>query len=199
MRCCTRARGASAVLERVSTSTEIAAGRLVLRHPRWSDYDAWAAIRRKDADRLRPWEPEWRDAHLSRGSYRLRLNRFRKMVQGDRAYPFHVFRADTQVLIGAVNLTHVERGAAKSAKIGYWIASDHQGRGHARASVSALCRFAFDTLGLHRVEAAVQPDNAPSIRVLQATRFQLEGRARGLLKIDGVWADHDIYARLSAD
>ena len=193
------------MLNRVTTSTEVlapgqgGAPSLRLRHPRWADYDAWASIRRRDAHALRPWEPEWTDAHLSRGSYRLRLNRFRKMVQGDRAYPFHVFRSDTDTLIGAANLTHVERGAAHSAKIGYWIARDHQNRGHAQAAVRALTRFAFDTLALHRVEAAVQPDNAPSIRVLERTGFLLEGRARGLLKIDGVWTDHDIYARLAND
>ena len=191
------------MLKRVTPNTEIATQGasvpLVLRHPRWADYEAWATIRRRDAAHLRPWEPEWTDAHLSRGSYRLRLNRFRKMVQGDRAYPFHVFRADTDELIGAANLTHVERGAAHSAKLGYWIARDHQGRGHAKASVRALTRFAFDTLALHRVEAAVQPDNAPSISVLEATGFRPEGRARGLLRIDGAWADHEVYARLATD
>lgn len=193
------------MLRRVTPNTEIAAPgyaggpALVLRHPRWADYDAWSEVRRRDAEHLRPWEPEWTDAHLSRGSYRLRLNRFRKMVQGDRAYPFHVFRADTENFIGAANLTHVERGAAHSAKIGYWIARDHQNRGHAQHAVRALTRFAFDTLALHRVEAAVQPDNAPSIRVLERTGYRLEGRARGLLKIDGAWADHDVYARLAGD
>ena len=195
---------------RVTTSTEIAVppsgprsglvgAPLILRHPRWADYDQWASVRRRDADYLRPWEPEWTDAHLSRGSYRLRLARFRKMVSTERAYPFHAVRADTGELVGACNLTHVERGAACSAKIGYWVASDHASRGHARAMVRALSRFGFETLSLHRLEAAVQPENAASIRVLDACGFQLEGRARGLLKIAGSWADHDIYARLSSD
>ncbi|MEL7232162.1 MAG: GNAT family protein [Pseudomonadota bacterium] len=191
------------MIRRVTPSTEITAtgpaGALILRHPRWSDYDAWANIRRRDAAYLKPWEPEWTEAHLSRGSYRLRLNRFRKMVQTDRAYPFHIFRADSDVLIGSCNLTHIERGAAMSAKIGYWVAQDQQGRGHARAAVRAVCRFGFDTLGLHRIEAAVQPDNIASVRVLEATDFRLEGSARGLLRIDGQWADHAVYARLSSD
>lgn len=171
----------------------------MLRHPRWSDYDAWADIRQRDADHLRQWEPEWSAGHLSRASYRLRLGRFRKMVQGDQAYPFHVFRSDTDTLIGAANLTHVERGAANAAKIGYWVARDHQNRGHAQTAVGALSAFAFAALNLHRLEAAVQPGNAPSVRVLEKSGYQLEGRARGLLKIDGVWADHDIYARLRGD
>ena len=192
-------------LRRVTLSTEIAvpssgsASPLILRHPRWADFDQWSTIRRRDAEHLRPWEPEWTDAHLSRGSYRLRLSRFRKMVSSERAYPFHAVRADTGALIGACNLTHVERGAASAAKIGYWVAATHTNRGYGRAMVGALSRFGFSTLGLHRLEAAVQPDNAASVRVLEACEYQLEGRARGLLKIAGQWADHDIYARLSSD
>lgn len=188
---------------RVTTTTEIAvhaaSGPLILRHPRWSDYEQWAAIRQADADYLRPWEPDWLEGHLSRSSYRMRLSRFKKMVASDSAYPFHIIRADTDALIGAVNLTHIERGAAQSAKLGYWIAQAHMSRGHGRASVRALTRFAFDTLALHRIEAAVQTENEPSIRVLETNGYQLEGRARGLLRINGAWADHAIYARLRTD
>ncbi|WP_298916820.1 GNAT family protein [uncultured Algimonas sp.] len=188
---------------RVTTATEIAVpgagAMLLLRHPRWSDFETWAEIRRRDADYLRPWEPEWLDGHLSRASYRLRLSRFKKLVASDRAYPFHIVRSDTQALIGAANLTHVERAAAQSAKLGYWVSRAHINRGYARAAVKALSAFAFDTLALHRIEAAVQPDNAASIRVLEANGFAHEGTARGLLRINGQWADHVVYSRLRSD
>lgn len=190
-------------LPHITTATEIAVpapgGPVMLRHPRWSDYDDWAEIRKADADYLRPWEPDWLDGHLSRASYRTRLGKFKKFVASDRAYPFHIVSPDTQSLIGAVNLTHVERGAAQSAKLGYWVGRSFMNRGYGRAAVRALTRFAFESLALHRVEAAVHPDNAASIRVLEANRYQLEGTARGLLRINGVWADHAIYARLRGD
>lgn len=188
---------------RVSTTTEIAVpgsgGMLLLRHPRWTDFEDWAEIRRRDADYLRPWEPDWSDGHLSRASYKTRLTTFKKLVSSDKAYPFHIVRSDTGVLIGAANLTHVERGAAQSAKLGYWVSRTEMNRGHARAAVKALTKFAFDTLALHRIEAAVQADNAASIRVLESNGFICEGMARGLLKINGTRADHAIYARLRSD
>lgn len=187
----------------VTISTEIqvsgAGGMLVLRHPRWSDYEQWADIRQRDAEYLQPWEPDWLDGHLSRASYRLRLSKFKKLVSSDRAYPFHILQAGTERLIGAVNLTHVERGAAQSAKLGYWVSRAQMNKGHARAAVKALSNFAFETLALHRVEAGVQPDNAPSIRVLETAGFTLEGTARGYLRINGAWADHLIYAKLRSD
>lgn len=115
----------------------------------------------------------------------------------DRAFPFHIFRENS--LVGACNITHIDRGMAQSARLGYWVGEQYRGRGFARASVRAASEFCFKGLGLHRVEAAVQCENAASIKVLKASDFTYEGTARGLLKIDGAWRDHDIYARLSGD
>lgn len=188
---------------RVSTDTEItvpgSGTMLLLRHPRWTDFEEWVDIRRRDADYLKPWEPDWVDGHLSRASYKTRLTSFKKLVATDKAYPFHIVRSDTGGLIGAANLTHVERGAAQSAKLGYWVSRTEMNRGHARAAVKALTAFAFDALSLHRVEAAVKADNAPSVRVLDSNGYVHEGTGRGLLRINGEWADHAIYARLRTD
>lgn len=190
-------------MRRVTASTEITAnsrqGLLILRHPSWADYEAWSDLRRNSAGFLRPWEPEWTEAHLTRGSYRLRLGRLKKMLAADQAYPFHVFRADTGQMVGSCNLTHIERGAAQSAKIGYWVGEPFINRGFGLGAVNGICRFGFETLGLHRIEAAVKPDNGASIRLLGKARFTHEGQARGYLKINGEWADHAIFARLSSD
>ncbi len=180
-------------------TAQAAGGMITLRHPRWADFEDWANLRRENADYLIPWEPEWTDAHLSRNSYRLRLNRFKKMTTADKAYPFHVFKGQSDRIIGACNITHIERGISQSAKLGYWIGEAYAGKGYARSSVRAACQFCFEILGLHRVEAAVQADNAASIKVLEAVGFTREGTARGLLKINGQWRDHVIYAKLSLD
>lgn len=187
-----KSRGAHTVL-----SAKAAGGNIRLIHPRWADFEAWAELRRENAEYLRPWEPHVSSAGLNRLAYRGRLSRLKKLVQQDRAFPFHIFQEET--LIGACNITHIERGTSQSAKLGYWIGESFTRRGFARASVRAASEFCFSGLGLHRVEASVQSDNVASIKVLQASGFTLEGRARGLLKINGTWRDHDVYARLSSD
>ena len=174
-------------------------GSVLLRHPRWADFDDWAALREENKNFLMPWEPQWNAKHLSRLSYRSRLSRFKKMVSNGDAYPFHIFRASDERIIGACNITHVERGVAQSAKLGYWVGEHYGRQGFARASVAAACKFCFETLGLHRVEAAVQPDNLASIKVLENVGFTREGVARDYLKINGKWQDHEIYAKLSGD
>ncbi|MDB2437901.1 GNAT family N-acetyltransferase [Hellea sp.] len=174
-------------------------GAVVLRHPRWADYEAWSELRKENRDYLTPWEPQWGDNHLTRLSYRARLARFKKMVNNDEAYPFHIFRASDERLIGGCNITSIQRQSAQAAQLGYWVGEHYARQGFARASVSAATKFCFQTLGLHRIEAGVQADNAASIKVLKAMGFQREGTARGYLKINGKWEDHDIYAKLSSD
>lgn len=178
-------------------SAKAAGGNIRLKHPRWADFEAWADLRRSNLEYLRPWEPQVSEAGLNRAAYRGRLSRLKKLVQQERVFPFHIFREET--LVGACNITHIDRGTAQSAKLGYWIGETFAGRGFARASVRAASEFCFAGLGLHRVEAAVQTDNSASIKVLKASGYSFEGTARGLLKINGAWRDHDIYAKLSGD
>lgn len=172
-------------------------GSVRLAHPRRTDFDIWAALRRENIEYLRPWEPDVSTAGLNKPAYRARLSRLKKLVQQDQAYPFYIFFENK--LVGACNITHIDRGIAESARLGYWVAESFARRGIARASVKAATEFCFTGLGLHRVEAAVQCDNAASIKVLLASGYTHEGTARGLLKINGAWRDHDIYARLSGD
>lgn len=177
--------------------TKAAGGTITLSSPTWADYEAWTELRRKNVEYLKPWEPNVSTRNLNRSGYRGRLSRLRKLAQQDRAHALHVFHENT--LVGACNITHIERASAQSAKLGYWIGEQYAGRGFARASVEAATQFCFSELGLHRVEASVQSDNAASIKVLQANGFTHEGTARGMLKINGAWRDHHVYAKLSSD
>jgi len=185
----------------IHTSLEAQAngGKLVLRHPRWSDFDDWMSLRRENKEWLSPWEPGFSEKKINRITYRTQLSRYKKMVQNGTAYPFHIFYGPDEVFIGGCNLTHVERGSSQSARIGYWIGQRFIRNGFARHSVGRVTSFAFETLGLHRVEAAVQSDNTASITVLDSQGYKEEGVARGYLKINGAWHDHLIYSKLSSD
>lgn len=174
-------------------------GGIILRHPRWAEFDDWVNLRRDNRAYLSPWEPQWTPEHLTRPAYKARLARFKKLVANETGYPFHIFRARDDKIVGACNIVEIRRHVAQSAQIGYWLGEEYSGNGFARAAVRAAMKFCFQDLGLHRVEAAVQPDNARSVRLLEATGFQKEGTARGYLKINGTWQDHDLYARLSSD
>jgi ribosomal-protein-alanine N-acetyltransferase len=172
---------------------------VLLRAPQMSDYSAWSSLREASRDFLTPWEPTWPPDDLTRGSYRRRIKRYSEDQRSDLAYPFFVFRKHDNVLVGGLTLANIRRGCAQTGNLGYWTGAAHARQGYMSAAVGCLLPFAFQTLRLHRIEAACIPANAASIRLLEKSGFRREGFAREYLCIDGVWQDHLLYARLKHD
>ena len=168
-----------------------------LRPPRRADYQEWAELRSISRGYLQPWEPTWPADDLTRAAFRRRLEAYARERSAGIAYRFLVFRSDDDALVGGLSLSNVRRGVAQTGTLGYWAGQPYAGRGHTTAAVKAAVRFAFKTLGLHRVEAACVPENDRSRRVLEKAGFEHEGRARAYLRIDGVWRDHLLFACLA--
>jgi ribosomal-protein-alanine N-acetyltransferase len=101
-------------------------------------------------------------------------------------------------IVGVVNLSEIVLGVFRSAYLGYWGYAGFGGRGLMTQALRAAVRFAFDELGLHRVEANIQPDNVRSIALVRRAGFTKEGLSPGYLFIDGAWRDHERWA-LRAD
>ena len=166
---------------------------VTLRPPRASDHEAWAALRQASHAYLQPWEPIWPEDDLTRAASKRRLSIYAREMDAGNAWPFFIFADSDQALVGAIPLANVRRGVAETGTLGYWIGQKFAGQGLGTAAVRAMVAWAFEDLNLHRVEAACVPDNAASRRVLEKAGFQLEGRARAYLKINGAWADHLLF------
>lgn len=173
--------------------------RVILRAPKMSDYAEWAEVRRVSRDFLQPWEPTWPPDDLTRGAFRRRLSYYQRDLELGLGYAFFVFRRSDDALLGGVNLRDVRRGVSQSGAIGYWVAGPHARRGYTLDGVRQVVSFSFQTLGLHRLEAACCPENAASSGLLRRAGFELEGRARAYLKINGVWRDHLLFGLVRPD
>ena len=68
-----------------------------------------------------------------------------------------------------------------------------------RDAIESLMPFVFDTIALHRLEAACLPSNVASEGLLRKLGFRQEGYARAYLRIDGSWRDHLLFALLASD
>jgi ribosomal-protein-alanine N-acetyltransferase len=179
--------------------SEIRGNAVILRPPVMSDYGAWAQLRALSRMHLALWEPAWSRDELSRPAFRRRIRQYQREARDDQGYAFFVVHKAEGTLLGSITLSNVRRGVSQSAAVGYWIGLPHTNKGFMTDAVCALAGYSFTNLGLHRLEAACMPSNAASARVLEKAGFRREGMARKLLKIDGVWQDHDLYARLSDD
>jgi ribosomal-protein-alanine N-acetyltransferase len=178
---------------------ELRGREVYLRQPAMGDYSAWAELRAQSRLHLTVWEPQWARDELARSAFRRRLRQYQRELRDDHGYAFLIFREADATLLGGLTVSNVRRGVAQSASVGYWIGLPHVGRGYMTNAVRAIVPFAFDTLALHRLEAACLPHNGPSTRVLEKAGFRREGTARRYLKINDVWQDHDLYALLHDD
>jgi ribosomal-protein-alanine N-acetyltransferase len=170
---------------------------LLLRAPRMDDYVDWAQLRQESRSFLAPWEPVWPVDDLSRQSFRRRMKRYHDDMIADLAYTLFIFEPTTGSLMGGMTLGNVRRGVSQSATLGYWMGQPFAGRGIMTKAVRVMKVFAFEKLGLRRIEAGCIPNNIASIRVLEANGFEREGYAREYLCIAGVWQDHFLYACLN--
>ena len=170
-----------------------------LRVPQMNDYPAWAELRAQSREFLIPWEPVWTSSELTRTSFRRRLKYYARDLKEDLGYAFFLFETDGDKLLGGLTLSNVRRGVTQACTLGYWIGTPHAAQGFMTAGASAVIPFVFDSLSLHRLEAACLPHNEASMKLLERTGFIREGMARRYLKINGVWQDHMTFALLEDD
>lgn len=107
-------------------------------------------------------------------------------------------RLDTGAITGVFTISQIVRGAFQSAYLGYYAHEKHARQGFMRDALEQLIDHAFDSLGLHRIEANIQPGNVPSIALARGADFRLEGFSPRYLLIGGQWRDHERYA-ITAD
>lgn len=173
--------------------------RIVMRMPVQGDYREWAMLRGESRGFLEPWEPRWAADELGRAAWRHRLSRYREDYERGSAIAFFIYEKASGQLLGGITLGNIRYGVAQSGHIGYWIGERFAGKGFMLDALNLLADHAFDTLRLHRIEAACIPGNARSIRVLEKAGFRREGLLRSFLKINGVWEDHFLYALIAGD
>ena len=100
-------------------------------------------------------------------------------------------------IIGVVNLSQIVWGGFRSAYLGYYGMKEFAGQGFMTHAVELSATYAFQELGLHRLEANIQPANAASISLVRSIGFIKEGFSPRYLKIDNAWRDHERWALLA--
>jgi ribosomal-protein-alanine N-acetyltransferase len=172
----------------------LAEGRVGVRPIRTRDAAAWREVRDRNRDWLRRWE-----ATTPPGSPSLRQPTFRQMVRYLRSEASHgrmlpmVVTFDGR-FVGQLTVAGITWGSMCSAHVGYWIDQAVAGRGIMPTAVALITDHCFLSVGLHRIEVNIRPDNAASRRVVEKLGFREEGLRPNFLHIDGNWRDHLSYA-----
>ncbi|MEM0986494.1 MAG: GNAT family protein [Pseudomonadota bacterium] len=186
-------------MERLRRDSQIRTDRCIIRPPRHGDYTAWATLRSESRAFLEPWEPRWPGDALTPSDWKRRMRAWRSGWAADKAYVFLIFERSSARLVGGASLSHVRRGPAMMASLGYWLGKWAEGHGFMAEAVEAVCGWAADILELERIEAATVPENVRSQKVLDRCGFEREGYARAYLEIAGKRRDHVLFARTIGD
>ena len=101
--------------------------------------------------------------------------------------------------LGLISLRVAERDPGL-ASVGYWLRPEARGRGAATVAVQLIARWAFDKLGVQRLELTTAPENLASHRVAERAGFTREGVLRGLQATkNGGRRDTVMFSLLPAD
>lgn len=158
--------------------------RLVLRALRDEDASALYAIH-SDPVTMRYWAtPPWSSPDQAQAM----LARARDGFAAGDALRFAVIERDGDALVGTCTLFGID-ATHRRAEVGYVLARERWGRGVMREALTALLDYAFGPLGLHRVEADVDPRNVASVGLLERLGFAREGLLRERWRVSGEVSD----------
>jgi len=145
----------------------------------------------KNKEYLSPFEPDRDDSFYTLPVQRRNLiEGYKQFLNGD-SVNFGIYRGNK--FIGKVQISNIIIGVFKSAFVGYSIDKEEQGKGYMKETLKLVSKYAFDEMGLHRLEASTLVDNIKSQRVLKACGFKELGISEKYLFINGKWRDHTIF------
>ena len=178
-------------------------GDLVLRPIRYRDRKEWTDVRSRNSEWLARWEASNPVPGGGLPDYRHMVRSLKAQAAQATALPFLItertpgFREP--VIVGQLTVSSIVWGSAMMATLGYWVDKDRAGRGIAPTAVALVTDYCFQTLGLHRMEINIRPENGPSLRVVEKLGFRDEGYRPRFLHINGEWADHRSFALTSEE
>ncbi|WUD71267.1 GNAT family N-acetyltransferase [Streptomyces sp. NBC_00510] len=161
--------------------------RVAIRRITARDHEEIGALARESAALHAPWVPAWEHTPES----------FRDWV-GRFDHPTHegfvICLPGTGAIVGGVNINNIVRGTIQSGALGYVAYAATAGRGYMTEGLRLVMAYAFGDLGLHRLEANIQPANVASIRLVERLGFEREGYSPRFQYLDGAWRGHERWA-----
>jgi ribosomal-protein-alanine N-acetyltransferase len=148
---------------------------------------------RKNKFYLAPFEPDRDESFYTlTGQRRILVEGYKQFLNGD-SVNFGIYR--NKKIIGKIQISNIVMGVFKSAFVGYSIDEDEQGKGYMKEALGLVIKYAFEDIGLHRVEASTLVENIKSQRVLKACGFKEIGMNEKYLFVNGKWRDHITFCK----
>ena len=116
----------------------------------------------------------------------------------DIAYNFAILDSGSNRVQGGCGLTHINR-RHRTCSLYYWVRTGSTGKGYATRAVILMARFAFDSLGMRRMEIVIEPENLAGLRVVEKAGAISEGYLRSRFFHHGDSKDAVLFSLLPED
>lgn len=146
---------------------------------------------------LRQWMPWCHDDYSRDDAIRFVDHARTTLARGDECNLL-IIGGENELVLGGCGLNRLDR-LNRTANLGYWVRTDHTGRGVATSAGRLLAAFGFSSLGLERITIQAAVENHASQRVAQKIGAHFEGIARGALRIHDRQHDAACFALLPSD
>jgi ribosomal-protein-alanine N-acetyltransferase len=170
--------------------------RLVLREIEPSDFDFLYRMELlPETNYFEKDEPEPKEKYLEHYQWYIDKS---KEVPASGALYFIILLADTMEAVGRI-FVHCNWELVREWELGYGLLPAHWGKGYASEAASTIVKYAFETLGIHKLSAFCNAENARSAALLKGLGMKLEGRIREDRWIRNRWYDSLFYSFIRSD
>jgi RimJ/RimL family protein N-acetyltransferase len=177
------------------SSIQLAEEDLLLRPVRPDDaYELYCAVR-ESLKELKPWM-SWATDEYTERTAREYIAQARARWEEHTYYALAITRADR--LLGACTLSSLHP-LYRFCNLGYWVRTSQQGQGIAGRAAKRTARFAFEHLGLIRVEIVIAPENRASLRVAEKIGAHDEGILLNRMVVGTSIYNAHMYSLIPAD
>lgn len=168
--------------------------RLIVRSLKKEDYHNWLReFESRSTSHHRHDEGKIDMSDCTEEWYMNLIDKHRELATNDIAYIFGVFRKSDNKHLGMIDFSTLERMDFQWARLGYTIHNQHWRKGYGKEAVKAALHIAYKELGFHRIEAHINVDNTPSMKLAESVGMKFECKREGFIFEFGEWTDNFIY------
>jgi ribosomal-protein-alanine N-acetyltransferase len=170
---------------------------VVLRPLTIDDGPAFQSVRRANAAWLEEWDATSPDPDAPGRTFEDLVEQYDRDAHAGRALPFAVEVEGR--FVGQLSVGSIVLGSFRSCYAGYWVSRAVAGQMVIPTALAVAGDHVLGTLGLHRIEVNIRPENTASLAVVRKLGFRQEGLRPHLLHIAGAWRDHLSFALTTED